>query len=42
MPPTHVFKPLIDEDATTDICMAFRTAEADPCVSSFRRIASGD
>jgi DNA-binding transcriptional LysR family regulator len=40
--PDVIFKPLVDEDAITDICMATRAAEADPCVSSFRQIASGD
>jgi DNA-binding transcriptional LysR family regulator len=40
--PDLLFKPLVDEDAITDICMAFRAAEADPYVSSFRRLASGN
>jgi hypothetical protein len=40
--PDILFKPLIDEDAIIDICMAFRAAEADPYVSSFRRLASGN
>jgi DNA-binding transcriptional LysR family regulator len=37
--PDILFKPLVDEDAITDICMVSRAAEADPCVSSFRQTA---
>jgi DNA-binding transcriptional LysR family regulator len=37
--PDILFNPLVDEDAVTDICLTFRADEADPSVSSFRRIA---
>ena len=37
--PNIVFKPLIDEDAVTDLLMACRAGEANPRVASFRQIA---
>ncbi|MDB6091585.1 MAG: bacterial regulatory helix-turn-helix, lysR family protein [Gammaproteobacteria bacterium] len=39
--PDLLFKPLVDQDAQIDIGMTCRADEADPCVTSFRRIATG-
>jgi DNA-binding transcriptional LysR family regulator len=39
--PDLLFKPLVDQDALIDIGMTCRADDANPCVTSFRRIAAG-